>query len=182
MISAIHAGLAEAYGFDEEPLSLFDLSDREQRAKKSVHGFARADLRSRPSLALVAAVFHELITETGRVAETNEPLSKALLNRILIHAVALQMVLPEWQRSAGHGERCGVHLARAWAAAFPAIRESSHHRTGLHIRVRVVKMINGYLAVHEHRLLRHAKTDGLREEIDVLLCAACTGCDVVISG
>src|SRR5579862_5073177 len=99
MIGALYSCLAEADGLDEKSLNLRGFPYRKQRAEKAVDGLARSDLRCCPSLARVAAVFHQFVTETGRMAEADEPLAEALLDRILIHAVTLQMILPEWERS-----------------------------------------------------------------------------------
>src|ERR1700748_276766 len=81
MIGAVGAGLTEAEGLNEKSLGFFDFADRQNRAVKSVNGFTGSYFRSGPALAPVRRILNDLVGKSGRVFETHEGLSEALLNR-----------------------------------------------------------------------------------------------------
>src|SRR5277367_575725 len=113
VIGAVDTGLAEAQRFNEESLRLRDLAYRKNRAVKSMHSFARSDLRGGPSLTLILGVFHHLVGQARRMLEPNELLPEALLHTRILHFVAMEVFLPERQRFFRHRKACGLHLPGA---------------------------------------------------------------------
>src|SRR5262249_52837395 len=120
--------------------------------------------------------------KSARMREPYVLLSKALLESRVPNFESREVFHPKRKRSFGHAECRGLDLPRAFPAGLPAVREARHHGTGLDIRVGVVEVVNGNLAVHQDGLFRHAKTHNSREEIDILLRSARAEGDVVIAG
>src|SRR5215467_5713688 len=91
------------------------------------------------------------------------------------------MFFPERQGPRSHSEGGGRYLPGAPTSLKPAVWEGRHNRARLNVGVRIIEVVDGNLPVHEDSLLRHAKADDLREEIDVILSAARASGDVVVS-
>src|SRR3954453_4039596 len=147
----------------------------------AAHGCALRYLGGRPGLARVAVIADHLKLKPSWVIEYDELLAEALLDAIVLGLVAIEMLNPKIQRVRRHAVDHALHLAGA-AASLPAdlpIRKGGADRPRRSRLIGVVQVVDWVGSIEEYRLLDHALPDNLGEEVDVFLCSADAGRQVV---
>ena len=183
MIVAVDADLGQAEAVGQETLLLFGVAHRHGDRVESAHRSVGLDLLGRPALGLVVLVLDHLEVEAGGVAEVQRLLAETLALPGDLGVVALEMLLPEFQRAERHRIAGRVDLAGPAPAGNAHLREreGGRDRADLGIRVGVVEVVKRDRTVEQDGLLDHALADHLREEVDVFLRTPDTAGDMVQS-
>ena len=102
VIVAVDADLGQAEAVRQETLLLFGIAHRHGDRVEAAHRGVGLDLLGRPALGLVVLVLDHLEVEAGGVAEVQRLLAKTLAFPGDLGVVALEVLLPEFQRAERH--------------------------------------------------------------------------------
>src|SRR5579862_8047969 len=149
---------------------------------ESTNGFGEVYFVGLPTGAPVVSILDHFDRQTAGVLEVDEGLSEAFVDSAMHHPVFIEVVDPESEGSLRHRVDRRLNLAGARTALNAPIGEGGHHRTRLGFAVGVIQVIVGVAAIEEYGLFNQALADDSGKEVDILLGAACAGCDVVESG
>src|SRR3984885_7032804 len=182
VVRAVDARFAESDCLGEKFLLLAHIANRKDRPVEAAHRFRLPNLFRRPALARIVLIFKYLEAQPGGMVESNELLPEALFCRPVIDSVPLEMLLPERQRAFGDRVGNGLNLSGSSLPRNPTIGKRGHDPTGLDVCIRVIQVVVRKAAIHQDGLLGQPLTDNSSKKIDIFLCFAGTGSNVVISG
>src|SRR5438067_5866945 len=124
MIGSIDAYLAEAERVDEERFLLAHVTHRQHRPEEAARRDVSGDLRRRPRIPDVAALFDHLEEEPRWMTRPQVLRPEPLLDAAVVGAVAFEVVLPERNRANRHRIARARELAGAGAAGLARIRKT----------------------------------------------------------
>src|SRR5262245_25901053 len=179
MIGSVDADLLESERFDEERLLLARVANRQHRAKEAASSGVSRDLSCRPRIPVVAALLDHFEEQPDGMPHPQILRAESFLHAAVFGLVAIEVIVPERDRSVRNGVAGTGQLAGPGAPRLPRVRKTRGDRTDVGVGIAVIEVIDRDVAIHQNGLLDQPLPENLSEEVDILLRAAGAQRDVV---
>ncbi|MNT08950.1 hypothetical protein D3C72_1437090 [compost metagenome] len=149
-----------------------DFPQRQRDAVHAADGMDFGNIAGHACRTRVEIRFDKIELDATRMLEALAALSEALDDLAVIrHVHGIEAAAPELERARGDRVVDDPHLARSLTRHDPPLaeRERRHQGPRIAIRVAVVKVVDGILAVEKHGLLHEALPEQLDVEVHILL-------------